>query len=73
MPVIKITGNAETYQRMLDNMDFDASGPISGVSTLQETADALFDEIVEVCNGKMTKAEIYGFSDIAIDRVCRFI
>ena len=33
----------------------------------------LLDRIVEVCNGRLTKAEAYGFSDIAIDHVCRFV
>ena len=27
----------------------------------------------DVCNGKLTKAEAYGFSDIAVDHVCRFV
>ena len=29
--------------------------------------------IQDVCNGRMTKAEAYGFSDIAVDHVCRFV
>ena len=33
----------------------------------------LFDEIVAIANGKLTKAEAYGFSDIAVDHVCRFV
>ena len=33
----------------------------------------LLEEIGQVCNGKMTKAEAYGFSDIAVDHVCRFV
>jgi altronate dehydratase large subunit len=33
----------------------------------------LVDEIHEVANGKLTKAEAYGFSDIAVDHVCRFV
>jgi len=72
-PVIKITGNSFTYQNMLDNMDFDASGPIAGTCTLEQAADGLFDEVMAVANGKMTKAETYGFTDICIDRVCRYL
>ena len=33
----------------------------------------LFDEIVAIANGKLTKAEAYGFSDIAVDHVCRYV
>jgi len=72
-PVIKVTGNDLTFRNMIDNMDFDASGPVRGVATLEDTARALFDEVIEVANGKITKAEAFGFSDIAIDRICRFI
>lgn len=72
-PVIKITGNRETFQRMVDNMDVDVSSVIAGEKTIEENAQTLFDEILAVANGKITKAESYGFSDIAIDRICRFI
>jgi len=72
-PVIKITGNAHTYQNMVDNMDFDASGPVTGTCTLEQAAEGLFTEVMAVANGKMTKAETYGFTDICIDRVCRYL
>ena len=72
-PVIKITGNRETFQNMIDNMDVDVSSVIAGEKTIEENAQTLFDEILAVANGKITKAESYGFSDIAIDRICRFI
>lgn len=72
-PVIKITGNSQTFHKMNDNMDFDASGPISGVCSLEYTAEDLFENVLRVASGMKTKAEIYGFSDIAIDRVCRYI
>ena len=73
VPVIKVTGNKLTYQRMEDNMDVDVSGIVDGTCTIKESGKQLFDEFLEVCNGKMTKAEAYGFSDIAVDHVCRFV
>ena len=72
-PVIKITVNRETFQNMIDNMDVDVSSVIAGEKTIEENAQTLFDEVLAVANGKITKAESYGFSDIAIDRICRFI
>ena len=33
----------------------------------------MVDTVKDICNGKMTKAEAFGFSDIAVDHVCRFI
>ena len=46
---------------------------IEGTKTIEESGKMLLDEIVQVCNGKLTKAEAYGFSDIAVDHVCRFV
>jgi altronate dehydratase large subunit len=58
---------------MEDNMDVDLSGIIEGTKTIEESGKMLLDEIIQVCNGKLTKAEAYGFSDIAVDHVCRFV
>ena len=33
----------------------------------------ILEMLEDICNGKMTKAEAYGFSDIAVDHVCRFV
>ena len=72
-PVLKVTANRATYQNMIDNMDIDASGVTEGEVSIEEAGASMLDEVLEVCNGKTTKAESYGFSDIAIDRICRFI
>lgn len=73
VPVLKVTANKYTYTHMEDNMDVDLSGIMDGTMTIAESGKMLFDEIVETCNGKLTKAEAYGFSDIAVDHVCRFV
>ena len=56
-PVIKLTGNQFTFNNMIDNIDFDVSEIVSGQKTIEEMGEKLFEEIVEVCNGKITKAE----------------
>ena len=73
VPVIKVTANKVTFIKMEDNMDFDLSGIIDGDKTIKESGKELLEELIQICNGKMTKAEAYGFSDIAVDHVCRFI
>lgn len=73
VPVLKVTANARTYQMMDDNMDVDLSGIVKGTATYRESGRELLAVIGDVCSGKMTKAEIYGFSDVAIDHVCRFV
>ena len=54
-------------------MDVDLSAIISGEKTYKEMGRELLGKIEDVCNGKLTKAEAYGFSDIAVDHVCRFV
>lgn len=73
VPVLKVTANKHTYQWMEDNMDMDLSTIIDGTKTFQEMGKELLQEINDMCNGKLTKAEAYGFSDIAVDHVCRFV
>ena len=73
VPVMKVTANEWTYRHMEDNMDFDLSPIVRGEKTAREMGAELLDEIVAISNGKLTKAEAYGFSDIAVDHVCRFV
>ena len=72
-PVIKVTGNRETYKWMIDNMDVDLSPVAEGEKSVEEMGAELLEEYLKVCSGKMTKAEAFGFSDIAVDHVCRFV
>lgn len=73
VPVFKVTANAHTYSWMEDNMDADLSPILSGEKTIAESGRMLLEKIHEVANGRLTKAEVYGFSDIAVDHVCRFV
>lgn len=73
VPVLKVTANAKTFSWMEDNMDVDLSGIIDGRMTIAEGGRLLLDRLEEVCNGRLTKAEAYGFSDLAVDHVCRFV
>ncbi len=72
-PVLKVTGNRETAARMADNMDMDVSGILEGDITIDEAGEQILQEVVAVASGKTTKAEAFGFSDIAVDHICRFI
>lgn len=72
-PVIKVTGNQKTYERMTDNIDFNAGVVIDGSMTIDECGEKLFDEMMEVCKGKITKAEAYGFNECSMQRICKFI
>jgi altronate dehydratase large subunit len=61
-PVIKITGNSQTMERMGDHIDVDVSGILSGTLTMDAAGKKIVDEIVEVANGKQTKAEMLKYT-----------
>lgn len=66
IPVIKVTGNSETFARMGDNMDFDASGAIEGTASIDELGADLLAMLERVCDGEQPAAERLGFDDFAI-------
>lgn len=72
-PVVKITGNRETSVTMADNLDWDASPIIYGEKSLDDLSNEYFDELIEFCNGKMTKAEALGYTELAIQRGANFV
>nr|HBG5001837.1 UxaA family hydrolase [Clostridioides difficile] len=72
-PVIKITGNKITFANMEDNLDFDASPVIYGPQTMEELTDDLLNMVVDVANGKQSKAESLGYTEMAIARVCNYV
>jgi len=73
VPVLKVTANEKTYRAMEDNMDVDLSAIIRGEKTYQEMGREMLGIMEEICSGRLTKAEAFGFSDIAVDHVCRFV
>jgi len=71
-PVIKVTGNPETYANMADNMDINASTILDGGESIRAVGRRIFDSIVEVASGRKTKAEALEYKDFAVfatDRV----
>ena len=72
VPVIKITGNAETFSLMSDNIDFDASAIVAGKASIADTGEDLSDLMMEVVNGRKSKAEALGFNDMSMARKCNF-
>ena len=46
---------------------------VQAAQGIPESGDMLLKKFTEVCNGRLTKAEAYVFSDIAVDHVCRFV
>jgi altronate hydrolase len=56
-PVIKITGNENTYRRMSDDLDFCSGAALTGENTMDNLAEELMELVVSTCQGQQTKAE----------------
>ena len=63
VPVIKITGNPRTFEKMNENIDINAGKVLTGESTLEELGREVFAEILAVASGKLCKAEILGHDE----------
>ncbi len=68
-PVIKVTGNHETYEWLNDILDMDTSASISGEKTVEELGREMLDLVVRVCNGEPVKAELNGCNEMCIDQL----
>ena len=71
-PVIKITGNHDTFVRQNDMLDFDTSDSITGVKSIEELGEELLKYIIQVCNGETVKAEDNDISDVAINQLSSY-
>jgi altronate dehydratase large subunit len=68
-PVIKITATRETVETLSDIIDFDASPVLYGIESLETCGTRLFEEIIEVANGKPVQAEKTGHTVFAIGSI----
>ncbi len=62
VPVVKITGNKITWDKLRDHMDVDVSSVMEGKETLPAAGNRIFHDILEAASGKLTKAEISGYT-----------
>ena len=65
-PLIKITGNSRTYERMREDMDFNAGTVLSGEQTLDSAAFELLDLVARVAAGEPSKPEKLGHREYFI-------
>jgi len=56
VPVLKATGNRDTFERMRDNIDVYVDLATSG--TLESSGRLLFDAALAVASGRRTSAEV---------------
>jgi altronate dehydratase large subunit len=59
-PLLKVTGNTTTYERMVEDMDFNAGRVLTGELSLAGAADELLELIVNAAAGAQTRPEALG-------------
>ena len=62
VPVVKLTANSVTWERMRDHMDMSVAGVIEGSESLPEAGERLVQTLLETASGKKTRAEITGYT-----------
>jgi altronate dehydratase large subunit len=60
VPVIKVTGNPNTYQRLPEHLDVFIELDKSGIAQAGQT---LYQEVLAVASGKKTKAEVLDYGN----------
>lgn len=65
-PLVKITGNEETYRKLSGDVDFNAGRLLTGEKTLDELGDELLTLTVDVACGTPTKPERLGHREYFI-------
>jgi altronate dehydratase large subunit len=58
VPVLKITSNEKTAYRLEDCIDLNISYVTEGLYDLTQSSNLIYNEIINVVNGRMTKSEI---------------
>jgi altronate dehydratase len=66
LPVLKIASSSQIFHYMADNMDINAGAIIDCTRTHEQVGQEIYEEILAVCAGKQTKAEILGHSEFHI-------
>lgn len=59
-PVVKVTGNSNTYRKLSEDMDFDAGPIMRGEKSLDEAAAELLDLVCDIASGQQSKPEALG-------------
>ena len=65
VPTVKISSNTPLFEKKQSWIDFDA-GPIVGGKNIDDISEEFFKFVIDVANGKKTKAELNGYREIAI-------
>jgi altronate dehydratase large subunit len=68
VPVVKVMSNTPAFKRMEDTADLNAGTILDGDETIEQTGRRLFNLVLEVADGRTTKAEELGENQCQIWR-----
>ena len=60
-PLVKVTGHPETWAKMAEDMDINASTIMEGTESIESVGKRIFDKVLAVASGETTKGEELGF------------
>ena len=63
VPCIKLATNTAMYVRMADDMDIDCGPVVDGEASIAGMGQRIFDLVLEVASGSLSKSEALGFGD----------
>ena len=63
VPSIKIATNSNMYNHMKEDMDINSGTIIEGLESIEENGIQIYESIVNVASGQMTKSEKNGYGD----------
>ena len=74
-PVLKVTANKDTFDKMKDNIDLYFGEVLDGKRSINDVGDDLLEEVIRIANGRRTKAEVYGFgfTETVMSRSCDYV
>jgi altronate hydrolase len=62
-PSLKLASNTALYNRMSDDMDINCGTIIDGDESVEDAGARIFDEILAMASGKLTRSEVHGFGE----------
>jgi len=65
-PLIKVTGNSQTFERLREDMDFNAARVLTGELTLSDAAAEALTLIIETAKGTPSRPEVLGHREYFI-------
>jgi len=68
-PVVKISSNNATFERLREDTDISAGDILEGKKTLQQVGREIFDLVLRIANGDEAKSEYFSVQEFAIPNV----